>query len=659
MFKYKNPFSDFDSNVMSSKQIADFFTEPYESFTIPESKIIEDKSPIIFIGGRGTGKTMLLRQFSYNVQKISYNNESYYDKIKRTKYIGVYFRIDKPLLQSLSVLGQYSSFDNFEESIFTHFFELTIFKEYLEIIKLIERQLDLSVNDVTYQEILAELKGLVSVKNNQNFHDLDSLIEFIVNQINYIWIYQSKKSIDIDNSVVFEPKCNLILQGRLSDEFCNTSILKKLGLSNTSILLLIDEFESFSKKQQMVINAAMRYNKDYGIRLRIGMRPYGFKTFDTVNSEDFIKEGRDYSKIEFDNPLVGKQNNKSYFNLIKKISQKRLSMVPEFTQKSIEDILGKDENIEQEAKEIVKGKTKHFTVYLKEINKYYNKALTLESVKEIRDENPLYEMECLRLLLQGESLDFVKKALHDYKKRMDTPEAQKFKNDYNNKYKLSFVFVLCSIYKREKKEYYGFSDYCYISSGIVGAFIELCRRAFDLAYFRDSASLENGKISKEIQTDAAYEFSYAEREMIKRISSYGDRLNVFINNIGNSFSIIHRDLLLRYPETNMFPYSGELTQENKQIFNEACKWSLVFKKPNVQTSSHNNIQEMFILSRVFSPVFKISYRTRGGINPIKKLTDDFFSSDFKPENVLKETKKGESKKKKIIQPEIEQLSIFE
>lgn len=659
MFKYKNPFSDFDSNVMSSKQIADFFTEPYESFTIPESKIIEDKSPIIFIGGRGTGKTMLLRQFSYNVQKISYNNENYYDKIKRTKYIGVYFRVDKPLLQSLSVLGQYSSFNNFEESIFTHFFELTIFKEYLEIIKLIERQLDLSVNDVTYQEILAELKGLLPVKNNQNFHDLDSLIEFIVNQINYIWIYQSKKSIDIDNSVVFEPKCNLILQGRLSDEFCNTSILKKLGLSNTSILLLIDEFESFSKKQQMVINAAMRYNKDYGIRLRIGMRPYGFKTFDTVNSEDFIKEGRDYSKIEFDNPLVGKQNNKSYFNLIKKISQKRLSMVPEFTQKSIDDILGKDENIEQEAKEIVKGKTKHFTVYLKEINKYYNKALTLESVKEIRDENPLYEMECLRLLLQGESLDFVKKALNDYKNRMDTPEAKKFKNDYNNKYKLSFVFVLCSIYKREKKEYYGFSDYCYISSGIVGAFIELCRRAFDLAYFRDSASLENGKISKEIQTDAAYEFSYAERDMIKRISSYGDRLNVFINNIGNSFSIIHRDLLFRYPETNMFPYSGELTQENKQIFNEACKWSLVFKKPNVQTSSHNNIQEMFILSRVFSPVFKISYRTRGGINPIKKLTDDFFSSDFKPENVLKETKKGESKKKKIIQPRIEQLSIFE
>ena len=658
MYKYKNPFSDFDSNVMTSKQIADYFTEPYESFTIPESKIIEDKSPIIFIGGRGTGKTMLLRQFSYNVQKITYN-ETYYDKIKRTHYIGIYFRVDKPLLQSLSVLGQYSTYNNFEENIFTHFFELTIFKEYLEIIKFIEKQIN--VNDLTYQEILNELKGLLPLKKDRDFIDIDALIEFIVNQINYIWLYQSRKSIDIDNSVNFEPECNLVLQGKLSDEFCKTNILKKLGLDNTSILLLIDEFESFSEKQQMVINAAMRYNKDYGIRLRIGMRPYGFKTFDTVNSEDFIKEGRDYSKIEFDNPLVGKKNNKSYFDLIKRISQKRLVTVPAFAQKKIEDILGKDENLEQEAKEIVKGKTKHFTVYLKEINKIRksNTELTIDSIKEIRDENPLYEMECLRLLLKGKSLEYVKKALYDYKNKIKSQEATKFKNDYNNKYKLSFVFVLCSIYKREKKEYYGFYDYCYISSGIVGAFIELCRRAFDLAYFRDSIGLECGKISKEIQTDAAYEFSYAEKDMIKR-SRYGDKLNILINNLGNTFSVIHRDIFLRYPETNMFPYGSGLTAENKQLFNEACKWSLIFKKSNDQvSSSNNNSQEMYILSRVFSPAFKISYRTRGGLNPIKQLSDDFFSTNYKPEFILKNKKIGGSKKNKTNQADSVQLTIFD
>lgn len=515
MYSYRNPFSDFDSNVMSSEQISEFFTEPYDSFTIPESKIINDKSPIVFIGGRGTGKTMLFRQFSYNVQKIV-SNETYLEKVRRTNYIGVYFRVDKPLLQSLSRLGTSSNIENFEEKIFTHFFELTIFKEYLEIIKILTKDAMIYYEDERYKLILSMLMDLINPFNHDIIETIDDLLNYVIGEINYIWKYQSDKAIDIDNSVVFKPKCNLILQGRLSDEFCNTDILKILGIEDVSFLLMLDEFESFSEKQQMVINAAMRYNKSYGIRLRIGMRPYGFKTYDTVNSEDFVKEGRDYSKIEFDNPLVKKQNDDKYFVFIKKITEKRLASVPMFNGKNIVDILGEEEDLEEEAKEIVKGKTTHFDVYLKEINKSRDpgQELLLEDIYSIRDENPLFEMECLRLLLKGESLEFVTTALNDYKNKIKSSAAKKFSDDYDKKYKLSFVFVLCSIYRREKKGYYSFNDYCYISCGIIGAFIELCRRAFDLAFFRDAAALENGRISKEIQTDAAYEFSYAEKDMI-------------------------------------------------------------------------------------------------------------------------------------------------
>lgn len=660
MFDYKNPFSEFDTNVMTAEQISELFTEPYDSFTIPESKIIEDKSPIIFIGGRGTGKTMLLRQFSYNVQKIVQTEKNYLEKVKRTKYIGIYFRIDKPLLQSLSSLGRMTSLENFEEAIFTHFFELTIFKEYLEIIKILEKDINsLSQKEVLYDEILSELLSIFPLPQEVICDNIDDLLQFVIDEINYIWDFQSEKAIDIDDTVKFSPKCNLILQGRLSDEFCKTKVFHLLGLKDVSILLLIDEFESFSQKQQTVINAAMRYNKEYGIRLRIGMRPYGFKTYDTVNSEDFIKEGRDYSKIEFDNPLVKKQNNKSYFELIKRVASKRLASVPMFVGTSIVEILGDEEDLESEAKDIVKGNTKHIELYLKEINKLriFNGTLELDSLKNIRDDNPLYEMECLRLLLKGESLEYVEKALSDYKNKEKSVEAKKFSDDYDKKYKLAFVFVLCSIYKREKKAYYGFSDYCYLSSGVIGSFIELCRRAFDLAYFKDRDNLNQGVISKEIQTEAAYEYSYAERDMICRIAEHGKKLEVFVNNLGNAFSYIHRDLHLRYPETNMFPVDSDLNDENKKLLEIACRWSLIFKKPNVQDSSaQNNTHDMYILSRVFSPVFKISYRTRGGLNPIKKLTNDFFSTEFNPESVLKEKEK--SKRSKSIEDN-NQLSIFD
>lgn len=659
MFDYKNPFSDFDTNVMTAEQISEFFTEPYDSFTIPESKIIEDKSPIIFIGGRGTGKTMLLRQFSYNVQKIIQTEKNYLEKVKETKYIGIYFRIDKPLLQSLSLLGRMTSLENFEEAIFTHFFELTIFKEYLEIIKILEKDANLGKNEVLYDKILSELLNIFPLPQEVICDSIDDLLQFVIDEINYIWDFQSEKAIDIDNTVKFSPKCNLILQGRLSDELCRTKTFELLGLNDIAILLLIDEFESFSVRQQTVINAAMRYNKEYGIRLRIGMRPYGFKTYDTVNSEDFIKEGRDYSKIEFDNPLVKKQNSKNYFELIKSVASKRLASVPMFVGKNIVEILGDDEDLESEAKDIVKGSTKHIELYLKEINKLHklDKTLEVDSLKNIRDDNPLYEMECLRLLLKGESLDYVEKALNDYKNKKKSAEAKKFSDDYDKKYKLSFVFVLCSIYKREKKAYYGFSDYCYLSSGIIGSFIELCRRAFDLAYFKDRVNLNQGIISKEIQTEAAYEYAYAERDMICRIAEHGKKLETFVNNLGNAFSYIHRDLHLRYPETNMFPVDSDLSDENKNLLDIACRWSLIFKKPNVQDSSaQNNTRDMYILSRVFSPVFKISYRTRGGLNPIKKLTNDFFSTEFNPESVLKEKKT--SKRTKSINDN-NQLSIFD
>lgn len=656
MFSYKNPFAEFDSNVMSSEQIYEFFTEPYDSFTIPESKITEDKSPIIFIGGRGTGKTMLLRQFSYNVQKIVTGKTTYLEKIKNTKYIGVYFRVDKPLLQSLATLGKQSTIVNFEETIFTHYFELTIFKEYLEIVKILENDCKINVDDKKYIEILSELRGLLSLSTDFNFKTIDDLLQFIIEEINYIWDFQSKKAIDIDDSVQFEPRCNLILQGRLSDEFCRTKIFSILGIEETSILLLIDEFESFSEKQQTVINAAMRYNKDYGARLRIGMRPYGFKTFATVNSEDFVKEGRDYSKIEFDNPLIKKGNTNNYFELIKKITEKRLDSVPMFAGKSIVDFLGEEEDFEAEAKEIVKGKTKHIEIYLKEINKNFNCELTTDSIAFIRSDNPLYEMECLRLLLKGESLEYVKKAFEDYKNKINSDEAKKFSNDYNNKYKLSFIFVLCSIYKKEKKGYYSFKDYCYLSSGIIGSFIELCRRAFDMAYFKDNLGLEQGKISKEIQTDAAYEYSYAERSMIRRIAEYGNKLEIFIKNLGDTFSCIHRDIYIRYPETNLFPSPNSISEENRKLLEVACMWSLVIKKPNAQDGSgKSNIQDMFMLSRVFSPVFKISYRTRGGFNPIKELTDDYFSNNFNPETVLKDKTKNPQKNQNVKG----QISLFE
>jgi hypothetical protein len=653
MSNYKNPFAEYNSNVMSSEQISELFAEPFDLFDIKSSDVLNEKTSIIFIGGRGTGKTMLLRQFSYNVQRVSLPDRmTFLEKVKNNKYVGIYFRVDNPLLRSMDIISSYSNDFGFAESVFTHYFELTIFKEYLEIVKLFLADSKVEKENKIYSEIITEIKKLLScpeISNVERTVGIDELITFVVNQINYIWKYQSEKAIDIEDMIKFKPTCGMMLQGQLTNEFLNTPIMKIIGLSDVNFLLLIDEFENFSEIQQRVLNTAMRFTKNYGARFRVGMRPNGFKTFGTLDDTDFVKEGRDYRRVDFGFPFIKKNNKPTYRNLVKIIADKRLALTPEYCNKSIADFLGESEDLEAEAKEIVKGRDKHIEVFIKLINSHLGKNYSKNDILPLRHDNPLYEMENLRLLLSGKSFEYVIKAFGDYKAGIESEGRKKYSNDYDKKYKLTFVFVLCSIYRIEKKRYYSFSDYCQLSSGIVGYFIELCRRAFDIAYFKEREALFSGVISKHIQTDAAYEYAQAEREMIRRISLYGEKLSLFIDNIGNAFDVIHKDLYMRYPETNLFPVIlGNLSDNNKKLLEIACMWSLLVKKPNTQDAKGNNQkQDIYYLNRVLAPAFKISYRTRGGLNPVS-VTNDFFETNFDPKSVLPNKIKRTNERQKSL-----------
>jgi Cdc6-like AAA superfamily ATPase len=264
MYNFKNPFAVFNANSLSWEQISEFFTEPFDFFDIRASDIEQEKSSIVFEGGRGTGKTMLLKQFSYNVQKISLPDRlSFLDKVRKNKYVGIYFRVDNPLLKSLDSFSMYAKEPDFAERVFTHYFELTVYKDYLEIIKIFLSDSGLGKGDENYSVILKELISLLNHSDDPLISDIDELLSFVVDQINYIWEYISKKAIDIDGTINFIHKCGMKFQGRLTNEFLKTSVMRYFGLDDISVLLLIDEFENFSEKQQQVLNTAMRFTKDY------------------------------------------------------------------------------------------------------------------------------------------------------------------------------------------------------------------------------------------------------------------------------------------------------------------------------------------------------------------------------------------------------------
>jgi len=479
---YRNPFSDYNANTLNSQQIIEFWESPFGNYLldIREEEVVSEKTAIVFTGGRGTGKTMLLKHFSLSSQRerAQLENKNLKDYLLDQGCIGLYIRFDSPLLIGFEGLGiSQQQWD----VIFTHFFEMTICKTYVETFKILSEENVISKED---EELLTI--GLVDILGYEinDINNLDEIARALSEDINYVNRYRSEA---IFGDCEFKPH-KIYTFGSL--QYITADLFKKSckDLMDINNLILLDEYENFLAFEQKIVNSAIKFSKN--IAFRVGMRPVGFHTFATVSDNEFIKEHRDYKNVVFDNPLIKKSNSK-YFDFLYAIAEKRLSQVPIFKSNGLIDIkkiLGDKENYEQEALEIVKGKDKHIQEYLQEIaklNKRKNSTFNKndERLKKLYyPENPLYEMQNMRMLLKPYPIEYVVKAFEDYLNNTQSEESKKYRNDYINKYRFSYLFVLCSIYKVESKQYYGFNDFAYLSSGIVGTFLELCRCSFQYAY---------------------------------------------------------------------------------------------------------------------------------------------------------------------------------
>ena len=130
------------------------------------------------------------------------------------------------------------------------------------------------------------------------------------------------------------------------------------------------------------------------------------------------------------------------------------------------------------------------------------------------------------------------------------------------------------------------------------------------------------------------DFSESALQQINRIESYGGYIHKFINNIGNIFRDFHKDEKIRYPETNQFSADIDnlTSQKFKDAFKAAIKWSVVQKKSKIQQPSPGkHLKDIYTINRIYSPIFQISYRTRGGYSV--KLTASDIEKLMTEENV--------------------------
>lgn len=633
--KFENPFAEINANFMTDDDLLKYWIKP--EFMFDQQTVGVDITggvPVFLMGGRGTGKTMILKYLSYDLQKKEYFKEneqsdqkSMKDFIRDKNFLGVYYRIGGPTLGSFQRRGLD---EDAWYTIFGHYFDLNISQLYILMLLDINNHNGLKLSADAEKQICEEITALIYgtcshqqiTQLKEIFLCLQQLQHNVEQFINHAALHGSEDKPPFD---IITPSGKLI--------FGIPSIFQKFlpELKNKNILINIDEYENLLEYQQKIINTLIKHAKP-PVTFRIGMRLNGLKTSATLNYEEFLKRDADYRVILFENVLTSKME--GYRTLLREISEKRLRLHSVIGNKIIrieellESITPEEEAKRLEAKSIKKTDRPHFNK-MKEYLMVHN--FSDDQIEDIfkrisYPDNPLIEKLDMLLIIRkvekkqynSQFLEEVERSMNYFiENRKEAAEYKKYRTAYE-KYKIALLFQLISDY-RDKKIYAGFDTYAMLSSGIIRNYLELCWHAFNQAIFNNKGELLAGKISIENQTKAAVEMAERSFEDIEMIQTYGREIKDFIIHIGRFFRALHMDERLKEPEPSYFcTNDSQLDKDTKELLDTAQKWSVLQKKPAMQPESptrlNDNFPDVFVLNRIFSPKFRISYRIRGRTN---------------------------------------------
>ncbi|MBC2669233.1 hypothetical protein ACFOON_07990 [Novosphingobium piscinae] len=268
-------------------------------------------TPMLLLGGKGSGKTHLMRYCSAPVQAARHS-ANMARAAQVDGYLGIYVHAD-----ALNT-DKFARDDGAEERwnlIFAHYFELWLATALLTVLRDY-----LSACDDAFDEkaFAAEVCGLFDREPELRPDGLEQLL---------VTITSTRKEIDFEVN-------NSRLRGKYPDVVITFStgalvfgippLISKYaaGLRDTLFVYLIDEVENFTTEQQRFLNSLIRYVRG-NATIKVGARLYGIKTFDTLGSGEPIRRDAEYERVVLDEIL--RDHPDQYEQLVRQLVVKRIA----------------------------------------------------------------------------------------------------------------------------------------------------------------------------------------------------------------------------------------------------------------------------------------------------------------------------------------------
>ena len=604
--------------VFSTNRAEELGFDVWDSFVLPpffdSLSVGESRKPKVIVGGRGCGKTMLLRYLShestFSKKRIAIPNDA-------ISHIGLYWRADTQFARSMECRGVDG--DTWAAA-FRHLIGIVVA---IEVVRSIESiQGGFPENASAFDSASIDLSSLKSyaIDFPTQFSDIRAYLERALIKFE-IWV----------NDVRGTEQPTFIPGNGFLRRLVHLLREQVPGLNDSVFYVYIDEYENLAVYQQRIINTWLKHSEPPLI-FNLAMKRNGFKTRATEGDESLndIHDFREIdleafdleseyptfaaeillhrlSRVGIETPEIDPELLKSTSNLAtrrsssyrEQVQSRAKEIFPSKTNRELAASVFSDQTLKRRLHESVAAAlaTRKFTDRVADdfISAEFPEASIVIPALLYRDALPVIDvMREFEKLTGGLSNRF-------------TGKTNWIHNNFVGCYLLLFDGLV-----RACPFYSGFLTFCYMSRGNLRHFLELCHKSLSSADSNTGDTI--GVVRIELQAEAARRVA---ADLLTEIRSFGPRgnsLHTFVLRLGSLLSLSQQRLSQSEPERSHFCVlggRGEFGEKEHAFISEAVKWSVLFEERGTKKKSDTDPEGIeYILNPIYAPYFHISYRKK-------------------------------------------------
>ena len=591
---------------------------------------INIKSPMarIILGGKGTGRTHMLRRFSAPVQAI--RGEDTMAQVLEDGVLGIYVLCSG--LNSARFRARGVS-DEVWQSIFCQYADLWLAQAALEAFVTVTAQNPASPD--VQNAISAEVQNLLQPHGGPVEMSLDGLRE---------QLFSLQRNIDLAvNNAALNPG---VVHGISIQSTPGTLVFGVPDafqhhyepFQGINYLYLVDEFENFEATQQQYVNSLIR-EKRRGTSFMVGVRTYGLRTLTTIGAGEENKDGSEFEEIRPDRNYVGPQR-KSYQDFCSKVVERRLSeygLIDDASSGVLDKDLGNYLELpppDHEEQLIREGYAPERRPYLNRLRSRLelaprtrgaldNAQLDIDFVVDATrvPSRPLLEKVNAFLIYRAwaDGKDLIEAAQEIIASRLEPDSdgvvlpnpAQRSVLDH---YVTDLQAQLWNDMRRHQV-YWGFEQFVTMSDGLPRNLLVILKNIYRWALFNGERPFRGGKISLESQYKGVLEATDWFLNDARPLGDDGIHVYDAIRRLGNFF---HRLRFSDKPvESSLASFSVDLagcSERAREVIKLAEQWSLLVSAEEGQKQRNTGlIEAKYHLNRLLSPRWDLPIARRGAI----------------------------------------------